>query len=356
MMQFLPGSVRLFLFVSFCCLISAEAGAAVTGPCGNCHTMHNSQDGKTAGSAAYGTGNDRLLRTDCVGCHSSATGDTIITTGGGYLPIVFNTNAYPAQPLAGGNFYYTNLGDSVNDQYGHNVLGIANPDLNIPHVPGKGYGGLPKTITECIGCHQVFTNSPFMYARPGNVLICIDCHVFPKHHADDSATVVGAAGGWYRFIDEVSGIEDDDWEQTVGVADHNEYQGEIVKDGGSMSDWGCMCHNDFHALVNPSGVGVASPWLRHPSDIALPSVGEYAGYTVYDPQVPVARPDLSGYGAPSATVTPGTDQVMCLSCHRAHGSDQPDMLRWPYIAMLTDDPSNPAVGTGCFVCHSTKDG
>ena len=339
----------IFLFIF--AVNPSRLTAAVSGRCVNCHTMHNSED-----NSVLNTGDSAsLLRTTCVGCHSSSNGLTIVDLGGSAVPIVFNTGAYPAQPLAGGNFYHTGVGGPVYDQYGHNVYGIAGEDTNLSHVPGKLYSGVSKTITECIVCHKVYTNSPFMYDRPGNLLICIDCHVFPRHHADDSAAVVGEEGGWFRFLNGVRGVEDNDWEQTSGPADHNEYQGENVIFGGSVSDSGCMCHNDFHALVNPGGVGTASPWLRHPTDVALPDSGEYKAYTVYNPNVPVARPDLSGYGAPSSVVSPGVDQVACVSCHRAHGSDQPDMLRWTYGGMQAHDSGNPAAGTGCFVCHSAKD-
>ncbi len=312
--------------------------------------MHNSQDGNNLTSSAQGN----LLSTDCVGCHSTTSNDSIVTLGATQIPIVLNTSGYPTQPLAGGNFYHVSLGGAANHTYGHNVLGIAEEDLNLPEVPGITFKGQPNTITECVNCHSFMTDSFFMHARPGNVLICIDCHIYPKHHADDSATVVDGTGGWYRFLLEVKGIEDPDWEQTVSASDHNEYPGELAVWGGSISDFGCMCHAEFHALRRPGEVGIASPWLRHPVDVALPANGEYSNYTVYNPQAPVARPDLSGYGGPSSTVTPGIDQVACISCHRSHGSEYPDMLRWDYDEMVAN-AAGAAADTGCFVCHSAKD-
>ncbi|HIC92409.1 MAG TPA: hypothetical protein EYP21_10200 [Syntrophaceae bacterium] len=54
---------------------------------------------------------------------------------------------------------------------------------------------------------------------------------------------------------------------------------------------------------------------------------------------------------PSQTVTPGTDQVMCLSCHRAHGSPYADMLRWNYSHMIAGDTTKSG---GCFTCHTQK--
>ncbi|RLA81698.1 MAG: hypothetical protein DRG33_00080, partial [Deltaproteobacteria bacterium] len=51
---------------------------------------------------------------------------------------------------------------------------------------------------------------------------------------------------------------------------------------------------------------------------------------------------------PSDKVNLGTDQVQCLSCHRAHGSPYPDMLRWDYRNW-------PGGGmNGCAVCHTSK--
>ena len=92
------------------------------------------------------------------------------------------------------------------------------------------------------------------------------------------------------------------------------------------------------------------PWVRHPVDISMPTSGEYAGYSSYDPDVPVASSDVSDG---SLTVSNAADRiVMCLSCHRAHASPWNAALRW--------DPSSVVAGggsstTGCFACHTTKD-
>ncbi|MCD6254979.1 MAG: hypothetical protein J7J44_01735, partial [Deltaproteobacteria bacterium] len=93
-----------------------------------------------------------------------------------------------------------------------------------------------------------------------------------------------------------------------------------------------------------------------PSDIALPDSGEYADYTTYNPLAPIARPEstLTGMTAASSTVTPGEDQVSCLSCHRAHGSPYPDMLRWDYENECKAGSSSSKCG--CYVCHTKKGG
>jgi predicted CXXCH cytochrome family protein len=138
----------------------------------------------------------------------------------------------------------------------------------------------------------------------------------------------------------VCGIEDPDWEATSDSGDHNEYLGSsgTKTDPGSLSVLGhtatgfcCGCHGNKHISSGDPGGG---NWIRHPSGAVL--LDDL--YTAYNPEVPVSRPDLSGYSGPSGTVTPLTDMVMCLSCHRAHGSPYPKMLRW--------ESAN-----GCGDCH-----
>ena len=153
------------------------------------------------------------------------------------------------------------------------------------------------------------------------------------------------------FDNYVDGIESPDWEQNPSLTNHNVYKGTANPDdydwGGALpglsevhtiSAFCSGCHENFHG-----DMGSSSPWIRHPNDILLPTTGDYAAYdpTVnYSNEVPVAYTDPT-------TPTRATAVVMCLSCHRAHGSPYPDMLRFDYDGMLT--------GEGCFVCHTTKD-
>jgi predicted CXXCH cytochrome family protein len=70
---------------------------------------------------------------------------------------------------------------------------------------------------------------------------------------------------------------------------------------------------------------------------------------------PVARPTLAT--ASSGTVAPGTDMVMCLSCHDAHGSQYDYILKYDYTVMTAgaygNIPAAQLVG-GCLACHTEK--
>ena len=78
---------------------------------------------------------------------------------------------------------------------------------------------------------------------------------------------------------------------------------------------------------------------------------------MYDPNVPVARPNTFDWTAPDSNVYLGEDMVMCLSCHVAHGSQYSDMLRWDMGDMVVgaENEAFDKGGNGCFKCHTEKD-
>jgi predicted CXXCH cytochrome family protein len=178
---------------------------------------------------------------------------------------------------------------------------------------------------------------------------------------------VGDTDGYYRFLKGahssdrgVCGIEHPQWNYGATASSHNEYLGNEASLeslgsfnvlGNTMTAYCTGCHPYFHTEVDGNG-----NWIRHPSDAVIKNEREYAnafgaagsGTGTYDPDVPVARPSLS---AVSGTVTLGTDLVMCLSCHVAHGSPNHDMLRWDYTTMIAGGGGS----GGCFTCHTEKD-
>lgn len=378
----LSGVLRMSLIFFALFLFSSAAKAGVTGSCSNCHTMHNSQNGQPVnrGDSAWGESGasdnplPNLLIATCLGCHSSTDGQTIKAFPGGLkVPVVFNTGGYPLAALSGGNFYWVSPGvaSGENDQKGHNIF-AGNPDDNLSEAPGDPGGGSCGGTAVCHKNLNESTNPPafgFAGARQG----CTKCHMagsdLPKgyHHLERTGAVKGSASdGWYRFLSGhqsgsghgVTGIEDVDWQFTANSNDHNEYLGYSGSktSGGGFSALGntvtayCTgCHSVFHIERNSTD----SVWVRHPSDTIIPNSGEFAGAfsSGFDPLVPVARPDLSGWTGPRSNVSMGGggDLVMCLSCHRAHGSPYPKLLRWDYKGWPGNGQTN-----GCNVCHTAK--
>jgi len=153
---------------------------------------------------------------------------------------------------------------------------------------------------------------------------CTSCHKDVKHHA-------GSSG--YRFLGkDIGGIGDPMYEHGDGR--------NIYKSG----DQYCIaCHSNFCGAENQSSdIG----WIRHPTNASLPLQGEYAGYEANRKDVPVSYPDPN---KPERS----TARVMCMSCHRPHGTPYPYLLRWDYSAMMAGSEDDNE--TGCFACHTTKD-
>jgi predicted CXXCH cytochrome family protein len=201
----------------------------------------------------------------------------------------------------------------------------------------------------------------------------------------------GLVGAGYRFIPGLKGFENDAREYISGT-DHNEYYGVangfydagtgcdschvqdttqsntragfksgIATPNHSMSGFCSTCHGNFHSAggagtdADRTNNGVSGAFLRHPSDYVIPNRDEYALYTTYNPSAPVARPTV--VASATAGVAPGTDMVMCLSCHVAHGSDQDYLLRFDYTAMTSGTDADQATAYakgGCMACHSVK--
>jgi cytochrome c553 len=213
------------------------------------------------------------------------------------------------------------------------------------------------------------------------------CHVSGGHHANeggdyvndgtDGSTTVryvsgGTGGASYRFLSgSIKGAEDGDWEWSNGIQDHNIYAGVSNINGAAQTITSlCVsCHGDFHGTyVAPvgTGTGPTNPWYRHPTDIGLFDANvdtEHQSYDSYAPITPVGTPVGSIITTANqaavmtnfneATAGNNYDRVTCVSCHRAHGSENSDALRWSYNTM---NAGGGAVSPrGCFKCHSEKD-
>jgi len=366
------------IVASLCLILTCGiSGAVVQGPCVDCHTMHNSQNGATV---VAGGPYETLLKGDCIGCHGTTAADNLLGTNN-TIPAVMHI---ATDDLAGGNFAYITGGKAVDtndsivsanhDTAGHNVkdLGAVNQEdiAAMFPPPGDEYNqtGITAATFTCagtLGCHGDRTIAGSMAAIRGS------------HHAIDTMMKFGtidegaqgtATYNSYRFLKGVHGGEHSQWNLNATVDNHNEYEGATAgvesgsastPGGGTISGLCAECHGNYHGNATDIGTG---PWLRHPTDIVLPATTakEYYKYNggtgtnnPYSIEAPVGRANIPN--TPSPFVNPGTDDsiVLCLSCHKAHASANQDILRWNYEDISAGTGSD----TGrCFICHTTKDG
>jgi len=341
--------------------------------------MHGSQNGSSGGIAFGGSSlpQPALLRGDCIGCHGQGTSNKIVSIGGSDIPQVLHTD--PSGDLAGGNFaFITGAKSRVTadkNSAGHNVidLGSAYQETTLAVPPGHHGVSITNTNFTCAGnhgCHGIrdMNGSSGLRGLKGS------------HHQNVDGkceTNVNQVYGSYRFLWYVKGFENTGtykW-QNKDADNHNEYFGATTpmlfqctnchhsSDGfgvnliwpanNTISGFCATCHENFHVLSAgaPPGWGIGgstSPFIRHPTDVILPASGEYTAYTTYIVEAPVARTTVQS--SMRNDVVPGTDVVMCLSCHSAHATPYADLLRWDYSTMVAGGGGS----GGCFTCHTQK--
>ncbi|MEW6162918.1 MAG: cytochrome c3 family protein [Nitrospirota bacterium] len=347
-------------------LVYGFSDAKVTGVCSNCHTMHLSQGGTTdtfEGVTVAGPINALIKATSatnpCVACHAGAAGATDSATG---APQVDGTNG-----LAGGTFN-TTTADTPAKVHNVSVLRTADSTFTATTLSPPGFTASAPLPPAGL------TTGPSTWTISTNQLTCAGtygCHgkrdttnpikaIQGAHHGNtniDNTSTAGTVATSYRFLYGIKGAEVAGWQETDNA--HNGYYGTDTQGESyqTISYLCSECHGNFHwhiALGGTTEVGGTSPWLRHPTDIALAaSTGgifttDYGtlGFA-YNLETPVA------FESPVTTTTTFTTadaRVMCLSCHRAHGSAYTDILRFNYA----DIKAGQAITTGCNRCHQRQ--
>jgi predicted CXXCH cytochrome family protein len=353
--------------IILCCMLLALSffpsiiNARVQGKCKDCHSMHYSRSGEEMTYGGLEGPFPVLTEGGCLGCHGqNPAGDqNIITIGEARIPQVLHNTKNG--DLAAGNFYY--VADGYNPDYakGHNISEISikeNPPMDIPPafiqsviIPG-GTGPSewpPQKQLTCAGtwgCHGNRTlEDPYKA-------------IYGAHHSDDRVIDGSTVGKSYRFLYGIKGKEHTNWEYQATIDNHNGYKGDMTHSSMDTISYLCgECHAKFHPHPNLGGsreVGSAynTLWVRHPSDIAFSTVhlgyagSEYQDYVIYNLEAPVAYREPTG----GENVVDIDSILMCLSCHRAHASQYPDILRWDYNKIFIGS----AAKTGCLTCHTRK--
>lgn len=360
-------NVRKYLFI-----VAAVAAIGLTpalafhsggvAECGGCHSMHS------PAAAGY----DLLIRQDasstCLSCH--AANDTAATAGSYHIMTypVPGAGLPPVELGPGGDFawllksYSFTVRGTVNNEagqsHGHNIIAAdfgLSVDTDFSTAPG---GTFPSNQLGCQSCHdqhgklrRLGGDTTYSWARTGAPIIGSGSY---STSAVPSAT---QAVGAYRLLrggvtgafvdDEQSGVTYDSvliasvpstYNRTeVSTQTRTAYGSNGVN---TVGQWCSSCHPGMHSTgnyVHPIDAnldGLATNYNSYISSgimtgtattsyLSLVPFAENTGdFTVLKVSANNNGSDLNG----PAT----TDKVMCFSCHRAHASGFPDMLRWNY--------------------------
>jgi len=358
--------------------------------CAGCHSMHNTPSALPTGSpSTSATGGPMLLTgTDqsstCLNCHASNS-----TTPGGITvmtwPFAGGTNVatVPVQRSPGGDFTwlllsFTNTGhapSNLGTSHGHNIVAVDyGLTASAVYTTAPGGTGFASASLYCNSCHDPHnkmrrdSNGAIqnMIGNTGTYPI-IGSGSYPSSVTGGvgatAATVptTGQAVGVYRILAGYNTYSAGG--QTIpyagvpiALAPKTYNQSEAAKQvrvaygvgsGSNQVTWGAWC-----GTCHPAFVSATATNHYHPIDVALSSGNEASNYNLYVGSGNMTNsmatsylsltPFMSGTnvlttlapladntGTTAAQAGPGSsDQVSCLTCHRAHASGWTHGLRW----------------------------
>ncbi len=327
--------------------------------CAGCHSMHS--------PAELGTylliGSD--TSSTCLGCHENA-GDTVpdsyhISTADADMVV----GQGPLQRSPGGDFGWLKKDyswevDGVaytedGDRHGHNIVAIDlgyTEDATNATSPG---GSFLAGDLQCNSCHDA--HGKYRRLADGTVATSGAPIIGSGSYADSAVPAVGQAVGVYRLLAgndyttdsfATAGAFYTGVPAAVAPATYNQSEATNqvrvaygAQTAGGVNRWGtwcASCHADMHSSYS----------YTHPVDWPLAEIADlYNAYvssgimtgivdTAFLSLVPFAQNSgafatlaANASNTDSALTGPGTgDEVMCLSCHRAHASGFSNMLRW----------------------------
>jgi predicted CXXCH cytochrome family protein len=334
--------------------------------CGGCHSMHS----PAANGSYLLVGSDQSSA--CLSCHekSSDTGPS------SYHVSSDDAKPIPLQRSPGGDFAWvkrtfttstnpTSVGEQGNT-HGHNIVaadkGYFATASNNATAPG---GNFPTAAFGCHSCHDPHgkyrRDSNGAIAKTGGPIIASGSYAVTTSGGATDPPASGLTLGAYRLLAGASyttaagqtpgfsGVPmakaPNTYNRTEAATETRVAYGVAGANGHSTwSNWCGACHGQMHqgsgAYVHPVDTGLGGHAATYKdylsSGNSLPAGTGTNGYTSL---VPFATDSSATYGILAGLATnnlaynagPGpatNDQVMCLSCHRAHASGFPEMLRW----------------------------
>lgn len=366
------------LSVAFILAVGGMAFAKVSGPCVNCHTMHNSQGnlgmelkdntGTPLATGPFGA----LVRSSCLGCHTTTGTDPLAAPSGG-------SGLYPFVKSTGGSFtdnnclaggFFPVMEKTATGFVADNSGGNAH-SLNSPNDPpgynsdwyGAESGSQKLSCAGDLGCHGDQLKKSWDSAinkemdairggHHGSAEVAFGYRMLMTYRAGIRAPVASVGAPDYeKALIANTTAPTGAYSRTDATYPHNVYSAG-VDDNGTISRLCANCHGDYHDLVS---TGNSSPWRRHPTDLALPTSWDPADDNISSNVDCKYNPFGFAVGAIN---TAGAKYATCLSCHRAHGTDSMDLLRFGYNTALGDSSTGQSAGSGnmygCLGCHSNQ--
>jgi hypothetical protein len=359
--------------------------------CEGCHTMHNTKTSGTTAAGhtgspinqGVGIGAAYLLQgsdqsSTCLNCHNQPDLSIVGTTNNNGYHIstdssVLGAGLPPVELTPGGDFAWLKKSYTFSVR-GSQLIDDGNGHGHNINAADYGYTGTDNTVAPggtylqanlaCSSCHD--PHSKTRRDAAGNIATTgLPIYNSGSYNNSAAPTANVSAVGMYRILGGAGYVP-----KSVGGAgfanaqpdavapstyNRSEHSAQtIVAYGAGMSEWCANCHTQMLENAYTSGAS----GHRHPagnsSKLTTAIVANYNAYVssgvmtntdvtkAFSTLAPyeIGTPDrtIASYtilkGKASVSATPGdhsastANNVMCLSCHRAHASGFPDMTRF----------------------------
>jgi predicted CXXCH cytochrome family protein len=321
--------------------------------CEGCHSMHS-----PVSTSFLLVGTDQSSA--CLTCHEGPTLSSyhVSTTG------TMSAAAFPANMTPGGDFAWLKrtytFGTSGIEEgrtHGHNIVaadfGYVADDNNLV---APGGGTFPATQLGCSSCHdphgQFRRLQTGAIAKTGAPIKASGSYDNVTANEPTATEAVGvyrllAGNGYTTSTSGVIGYTGVPAAKVPGTYNRSEaatqtrvaYGVSTASGHTSWSNWCATCHPDMHSsgnIVHPVDQGLGATvaglygqYVKSGDMTGTPatsylSLAPFASMSAdYTVLAGLAKNDDSALGGPASS-----DQVMCLSCHRAHASGFVEMLRF----------------------------
>jgi len=327
----------------------------------------------------------------CLNCHAAAD-STSTSNSYHVMSSYAGNNAVPVERGPAGDFAWLTIsgvstaGKATNpgNHHGHNIVAIdfglsssTNYAANGGVSPGGSY---PAANLYCNSCHN--PHSDYRVSSTGTLEqrtlgSKVDPIIESGSYGNTGANALsaGQAMGVYRFLGGVGylpksvstsaaapftanppvAVSPSTYNQTESAATYASNYGVRVAYGSGMSEWCGNCHSGIlNNAADPSSTH------RHPAgaaallnnavgmeatnynaylgsgDLSGNSSSSYNSLVPYEEGLTLSSTNLTALSSHATNVAgaygtgpnTGTENVMCVSCHRVHASAFPEMLRW----------------------------
>lgn len=329
--------------------------------CTNCHVMHATRNDGVPVDPANPNGNAHLLlrgtiNETCLSCHDGGSLPDVVASGK-------STDTTPAS--TGLNADYT--GDPYLNSGGYFLSDWATDGV----AAGSKFG------------HDLKRNAPVTaiqgtWTSEGNGMLCTECH--ETHGNENYRNLKLQPGGGGTDIDVTVGTlagDDVRVNPTLNAPPPSDppvtykrlrFRTDNVAFNApnDVSDWCLDCHTniDSHTTKHPVNrslddadadnvdkvnwlAGLSGGGTGFGTTVEATSGGEYG--------VPRVRFGQGGADFTACSTAATTNEVNCLTCHKAHGSSFDSGLCWPYLRYSSLNYYPIDAGAACQQCHDRGD-